>query len=60
MTEFETQATNVTDWSATPPEDITVELPPRPDGKLHLSECLLFIAPDLHCTCDDDSPEWTI
>jgi hypothetical protein len=36
--------------------------PRRPGGKNypHLDECLLFSAPDLHCTCDDDSPEWTI
>jgi hypothetical protein len=37
-----------------------VELPPRPDGKPHLSECGLFIDLDVGCTCDDYSPEWTL
>lgn len=37
-----------------------IELPEREDGRAHLSECLLFIDPSLDCTCDDDSPDWTI
>jgi hypothetical protein len=54
------QTTTVTDWSTTPATDRTVPLPPRTKGRTHLSECLLFIDPSLHCTCDDFSPEWTI
>jgi hypothetical protein len=32
---------------------------PRPGEFPHLSECLLFIDLEMHCTCDDDSPDWT-
>jgi hypothetical protein len=37
-----------------------IELPEHPSGRDHLSECLLFIDPEMHCTCDDWSPEWTL
>lgn len=37
-----------------------IELPAREDGREHLSECLLFIDPEMYCTCGDWSPEWTL
>lgn len=30
------------------------------DGQTHLSECLLVEHPEMHCTCRDDSPDWTL
>jgi len=54
------QTTIVLDWDKTPAQEVEVELPPRENGRDHLSECLLFDEPKMHCTCDDDSPEWTI
>lgn len=54
------QTTEVLDWSTEPATYRTVEIPPRPNGRPHLSECLLFIDPDMYCTCDDDSPDWTL
>jgi hypothetical protein len=53
--------TTVMDWRQWPPAvDVVVRLPERDNGLKHLSECLLFIDPELHCTCDDWSPDWTI
>lgn len=57
------QTTTITDWSTTPAVDRIADLPLREGrypGRPHFTECLLFSDPSLHCTCDDDSPDWTI
>jgi hypothetical protein len=40
-------------------DELRDQIPDRPNGRPHLSECLLFVAADLYCTCDDNSPDWT-
>lgn len=36
------------------------DAPARPNGRPHLTECVTRTDSRAECSCDDDSPEWTI